>query len=206
MKEFWESRYAQEEYAYGVNPNQFLKECLEVYTPKGKILFPAEGEGRNAVFSAKKGLETFAFDISYEGQKKALNLANQEGVNINYQVGDFFELPLINERYDAVGLVFAHLPPSFRKKYHAKIGELIEPGGYVFLEGFSVGHLEYHSRNPLAGGPKTVEMLFTMDQIKNEFPDFEIVQLEEVETHLAEGAFHQGESKVIRFVGRKNNF
>ncbi len=39
MKQFWEERYGKEEFAYGEEPNQFLKEQLANVEP-GTILFP----------------------------------------------------------------------------------------------------------------------------------------------------------------------
>ncbi|MDX1754196.1 MAG: thiopurine S-methyltransferase [Salinimicrobium sediminis] len=53
MQEFWNERYQREEYIYGKDPNEYLKAKLKNLTP-GRILFPAEGEGRNAVHAAKK--------------------------------------------------------------------------------------------------------------------------------------------------------
>ena len=50
----WNERYSKEEFAYGDQHNNYLKEQLEKLKI-GKILFPAEGEGRNAVFAAKLG-------------------------------------------------------------------------------------------------------------------------------------------------------
>ena len=70
----WDERYRDSEYAYGEQPNKYLEEQL-VKLPVGKILFPAEGEGRNAVFAARQGWQVSAYDISNEGQKKALQLA-----------------------------------------------------------------------------------------------------------------------------------
>lgn len=54
MQNFWDERYGQEQYAYGETPNEYLKSKL-AGLPKGKVLFPLEGEGRNAVFAAKTG-------------------------------------------------------------------------------------------------------------------------------------------------------
>ena len=58
----WNERYSKEEFAYGEEPNQYLKEQLEKLAV-GKILFAAEGEGRNGVYAAKLGWNVFAFDI-----------------------------------------------------------------------------------------------------------------------------------------------
>ena len=203
MKEMWDSRYSEEGYAYGSEPNVFLKEVIEKNKLAGKMLFPAEGEGRNAVFAAKKGLDVYAFDISIEGQKKAIQLAEQENVSIHYQVGDFFEMDLINQQYDAAALIYAHFPPPVLSKFYQKVGELVKPGGMIILEGFSKGNLPLREANPEIGGPNTLEMLFSTESIKNEFPHFEIIQLEEVEVELAEGKYHIGKGKVVRFIGRK---
>lgn len=63
QKDFWNVRYAQEEYSYGEKPNEYLKNKLAECNP-GSILFPGEGEGRNAVFAAKQGWNVIAFDPS----------------------------------------------------------------------------------------------------------------------------------------------
>ena len=81
----WDDRYRTEEFAYGEQPNNYLKEQLEQLNP-GTILFPAEGEGRNAVFAAKLGWKVSAFDISAEGKNKAIQLAESNQVSIDYQV------------------------------------------------------------------------------------------------------------------------
>ena len=74
MKNFWDERYKAKAYVYGKEPNQYFAEKLRELEP-GKILLPAEGEGRNAVFAARQGWEVSAFDSSSEGRKKAFLLA-----------------------------------------------------------------------------------------------------------------------------------
>jgi SAM-dependent methyltransferase len=203
MKEMWDDRYSNENYAYGVSPNNYFKHAIETYGLTGSILLPAEGEGRNALYAAQKGLNVTAFDISEEGKKKALQLAKQGNVEINYAVGNFLDLDLINTQYDCAALIYAHFPTAILSIYHKKIAELIKPGGFLILEGFSTGHLELRNKNPKVGGPNKLEMLFSKETIKRDFPNFEIIQLEEVEIELNEGEFHNGTGKVIRFIGKK---
>lgn len=203
MKEMWDERYSNEAYAYGTEPNNFLANCIVKHQLTGRMLFPAEGEGRNAIYAAKQGLEVTAFDISAEGKRKALELASKEKVKIKYQVGEFFDLDIMNEKYDAAALIYAHFPPPILSKYHRKIADLLEVGGLLILEGFSKSHLPLRDANPAVGGPNKIEMLFSIESIQNDFHGFEIIQLEEVEVDLKEGNYHNGISKVIRFVGRK---
>jgi len=203
MKEMWNSRYSDSAYAYGIAPNEFFKTAIDTYKPQGKILLPAEGEGRNAIYAAKNGLEIFAFDISIEGKKKAEQLAKQENVTIHYEVGQFFDLQLVNEKFDVAALIYAHFPPPILSKYYQKVAELLKPNGLVILEGFSTNHLPLRAANPKVGGPGKMEMLFSKETIKENFPNFEILQLEEVEVELQEGLYHNGLGSVLRFVGRK---
>ena len=203
MKEMWNSRYSDERYAYGTAPNVFFKETLDQYQPQGKILLPADGEGRNGVYAAKKGLDVYAFDISIEGKKKAERLAAQEQVQIHYEVGAFFDLDLVNQQYDVAALIYAHFPPPILSTYYSKVAELIRPNGLIMLEGFSKGHLPYRTENPKVGGPANLDFLFSEATIEQNFPDFDILQLEDVEVTLSEGLYHIGKGKVLRFIGRK---
>jgi hypothetical protein len=56
VKDFWNNRYDEEAYAYGLSPNIFFKEQLDLL-PRGSILLPAEGEGRNAIYALNVGWE-----------------------------------------------------------------------------------------------------------------------------------------------------
>jgi hypothetical protein len=51
--------------------------------------------------------------------------------------------------------------------------------------------------------PQDLDTLFSIDEIKSDFQNFEVIELEGKEIQLNEGQFHNG--LVIRFVGRKNN-
>ncbi|MFK7933722.1 MAG: class I SAM-dependent methyltransferase [Saprospiraceae bacterium] len=203
MKDFWNLRYQEEGYAYGIDPNTFFKDSLEKLNLSGRILLPAEGEGRNAVYAAKKGLEVHAFDLSEAGKSKAERLAKQEGVTINYEVGELEQLELSHKTYNAAALIFAHFPPPILQTYHQKIATLIQPNGILLLEGFSKDHLEIRQANPQVGGPRSLEMLFSKDQIREDFVAFDPLVLEEVEVELKEGKYHNGIGKVVRFIGRK---
>ncbi|MDE1192159.1 MAG: class I SAM-dependent methyltransferase [Arachidicoccus sp.] len=198
----WNERYNSEEFAYGKEPNLFLKEQLEKLNA-GTILFPAEGEGRNAVFAAKLGWKVSAFDISIEGQKKALQLAETNNVNIDYQVGELQALDYGVNQFDVIALIYAHFPANIKSLYHRILNTYIAKNGLIILEAFSKKHIDYVSKNPKVGGPKDIASLFSIDEIKNDFPNYEIVELEEKEINLNEGYTHNGTGSVIRFVGRK---
>src|SRR5690349_3382415 len=103
----WNTRFSGEEFAYGEEPNDYLKEQLGRLAP-ASILFAAEGEGRNAVFAALSGWDVSAFDISEEGRKKATRLAEKHGVTIDYKLGELQELEFQPLQFDALALIYAH--------------------------------------------------------------------------------------------------
>lgn len=201
-KERWDERYKNQEFAYGEQPNNYLKEQLEKL-PVGSILFPAEGEGRNAIFAARLGWQVSAFDISTEGKRKAMRLAEAHDVHIDYQVGELETLKYAEGQFDAIGLIYAHFPANVKSLYHQIMNNYLRKGGLVVFEAFSKKHLDYIARNEQVGGPKDIAMLFSMDEIKSDFQDYEIIELMEMEIELHEGSFHNGTGSVIRFVGRK---
>ena len=203
MKNFWDERYAQSEYVYGEEPNTYFKTQLDALLP-GKILLPAEGEGRNAVYAAERGWEVFAFDQSTEGKKKAEALARKKKVTIDYQIGDcgFIQYPV--EKFDAIGLIYVHFPSSQRGAYHQRISAFLKPGGMIILEAFNKKHFLYQQKNPTAGGPKDIDMLYSIEELKLDFSGFDILELSETEIDLEQSLFHSGPSSVIRFLGRKS--
>lgn len=200
--ERWNDRYSKEEFAYGEQPNNYLKEQLEKLDA-GTILFPAEGEGRNAVFAARLGWAVSAFDISIEGKNKALRLAETNKVTIDYQVGELKTLNYNPEQFDAIALIYAHFPADIKSSYHKTLGKYLRNKGTVIFEAFSKGHIDYISKNEKVGGPEDIAMLFSIDELKSDFPNYEIIELTEKEIELNEGLFHNGKGSVIRFVGRK---
>jgi len=196
MKEFWDERYGQTIYHYGKAPNVFYAHQLEKLA-KGKILLPAEGEGRNAVYAAIKGWKVTAFDFSEEGQKKALKLAMEYDVDIDYQLIHVTEFEA-NDSYDVIALVFAHFAGEERATLFQKLGKALTPGGYLIMEVFSKNQIGRNS-----GGPKDMDLLYSKEEIKELFPDLDFIVLEETKIDLDEGETHRGEAAVIRVVAQK---
>lgn len=202
MDSKWNERYAQEAYAYGTEPNAFLKEQLAGITP-GKILFPAEGEGRNAVYAATLGWDVYAFDGSEEGRKKAMKLAEDRGVSIHYSIDTFESCNYAPESFDAVALIYAHVPADVKDASYSRIMDWLKPGGLILMEAFSKKHVEYKKANSRVGGPDELGMLFSTDEINSYFASVHTELLEETEVTLNEGLFHVGTGSVIRFIAQK---
>jgi SAM-dependent methyltransferase len=203
MKTFWDQRYKESAYAFGKDPNEYFKSVLTGLKP-GKILLPAEGEGRNAVFAASLGWEVFAFDISEEGKRKAEHLAAEKQVRVDYAIAEMKDVQYLPDFFDAIALVFAHFDESLRSAYHKQLGRFLKTGGHLILEGFNKNHLHYNTENPAVGGPRDLSMLYAAADLQQDFEGFEIRELVEQETTLNEGAYHAGKGAVVRFWGIKN--
>ncbi|MGM0580908.1 MAG: class I SAM-dependent methyltransferase [Bacteroidota bacterium] len=197
MKEFWNERYAKNEFIYGTEPNEFLREELE-QLPAGRIILPCDGEGRNAVFAAKLGWEVSAFDYSASAKEKAFALAKQERVSPHYEVADIHEKEFKENSADVVALIYAHFPAELRKIAHQKAIKWLKPGGKLILEAFNPKQIDNDS-----GGPKNIEMLYSEDLLREDFKDLKIEKLEILETNLSEGNFHKGKADVIRLIAIK---
>ncbi len=197
MKEFWDQRYAELDYAYGTKPNVFFKTQIDDLTP-GKLLLPAEGEGRNAVYAARLGWEVYAFDISDEGRKKALKLAERVDVEITYKTGDFAKLGFGDKTFDLIAFIFAYVDPKIRWLFHSSLIECLKPGGRLILESFSKSQF-----TRTTGGPKNPDMLFSYKELKKDFSNMSRLKIWEKEVLLNEGDYHQGLAAVIRATGTK---
>jgi hypothetical protein len=193
---FWDERYSAEEYIYGTEPNQFFKEQLQKINPAGKLLLPGEGEGRNAVFAAKLRWTVDAVDQSSVAKMKALQLAKLNEVKINYLNVDLGKFIPQKNFYDCAAIIFVHLPSEIRFGFYRKIIESIKPEGKIILELFSKNQLGKDS-----GGPQDINMLSSIEEIKNNFMDLNTIILKEENIFIEEGAKHSGEASVIRFVG-----
>ncbi|MFN8317854.1 MAG: class I SAM-dependent methyltransferase [Saprospiraceae bacterium] len=198
MTSFWDERYSDTEFVYGKDPNVFFAENLDLFQPGSKLFFPAEGEGRNAVFAAENGCEVLAWDQSEAARNKAMLLASERKVDITYLVGDWQDLHFANQRFDAIILIYAHFPSSIRNALHSQLVDWLKPGGLIVFEAFSKDQLKYES-----GGPKSADMLFNEEEVLKEFSNLKFKTLRTEIIDLKEGKYHVGKGSVVRFVAIK---
>lgn len=201
-QKFWNKRFESQKFAYGTEPNVFFKNCIDQLTPK-TILMPADGEGRNGVYASSLGWKVISTDLSEKGKDKALQLAKENNTTLEYMVGDIEHFNFPARSFDCIGLIYAHFAAEKIAAIHQKLNRWLKPNGSIIFEAYSKSHLKYRECNPKVGGPKSLEMLFSVEDIKRDFPNFDFQILEDIEIELNEGEFHNGTSKVIRGFGTK---
>jgi len=196
----WDERFSGEEYAYGKLPNAWLKQKIEeLDIPQDNAaLFPADGEGRNAVWAATIGWKSHVFDLSTEGKRKCNLLASEHDVEIQYEVDDLATRDFEPEQFDLIACSWFHTPSEIRKIHMPRMLHSLKVGGQFIMEGY------HTSQMPLtSGGPKSLDLLFDLDQILSELtgslaPSLEVIYGEVESTELDESDLHRGFAKVVR--------
>ena len=193
----WDERYADDEYVYGTDPNEFLKEQVSKL-PKGNILSLCEGEGRNAVYLAKQGFNVTGVDSSSVGLAKANRLAEREGVTITTELADMGDFHIESDKWDGVVSIFCHIPPAMRSELHRQVVAGLKPGGVLILEAYTPEQLALGT-----GGPQVAALTMTAETLKTELEGLNIEQIQELERDVVEGKFHTGKGAVVQLVARK---
>jgi len=202
MKEMWDKRYNEPDFAYGNEPNEFLVSRVNDI-PKGNVLCLAEGEGRNAVYLAKLGYCITAVDQSIVGLEKAQNLAKQQGVFIDILVADLSDFDIKANYWDGIISISAHVPSELRKKLHCQIVERLKPNGVMILEAYTKKQLDMDGTGGPPPGHK--DMFMSLNGLKNEFKGLDFIVAREIERVFNEGKYHQGAGAVVQIVANKKN-
>lgn len=193
----WDARYSEPGFAYGTAPNEFLVSVVD-RIPQGKILSLAEGEGRNAVYLAGLGYDVTGVDASDVGLRKAADLARERGVTIRTILADLGTFKIEPDQWDGIIACYCHLPSLIRIPLHQAAVRGLKPGGVFVLEAFSKDQLGYGT-----GGPQSLDMLMSLDELKQELVGLEFVHAVQMEREVREGSGHTGLASVIQLLGIK---
>lgn len=195
----WQERYGAPGYLFGTEPNAFLKAQAHFLRKGRKALAIADGEGRNGVFLAERGLDVLSIDFSTAAQEKARQLAKERGVTLRIEQADVINWPYPADTFDVVAAIFFQFAtPEERTKIFAGIKRTLKKGGLLLLEGYTPKQLEYKT-----GGPSKIENLYTRDLLQKAFGDFSSLDIREYDAEIHEGAGHGGMSALIDVVAVK---
>ena len=138
-KPFWEKTYQDKTVStFSKGPTSDLKEFAHLLNVPSFVLDVGCGEGRNSIFLATKNHSVEAFDISAAGIDKAIEIAMNAGLNINFYQQDLTKFIFKNE-YDAIlshGVL--HLPEKAdRDKFIVEAQKNTKVGGLHFIDIFT---------------------------------------------------------------------
>lgn len=194
----WDQRFATDDYVFGKAPARFLVEHASYLTPDATALSVADGEGRNSVFMAQKGMQVDALEFAPSALRKAETLAREHGVSVTFQQTDVLnhDWP---KTYDLVsGIFIQFVGPDDRKRLFEGMKASVKPGGLIMLHGYMPEQLEHGT-----GGPRFAENMYTEDGLRADFAGWDILRCHAYEREVDEGRGHSGLSALIDFVARK---
>jgi SAM-dependent methyltransferase len=195
--DFWNDRYAEPGFAYGVEPNDFVREQAAAIPP-GRVLCLGEGQGRNAVFLAGRGFVVTAVDQSAVGLEKAAALAIERGTRIDTRVVDLADYTIEPGAWQAIVSVFIHLPSPLRREVHRGVVAGLAPGGLFVFEAYAPRQRELGT-----GGPDDPDRLAPLATLMAELEGLEFTIAREVERDVVEGRYHTGRAATVQLVARK---
>ena len=193
IENFWHKKFDQDEYFYGTEPNDYLRQHASYLPKNGCILSLGEGEGRNAVYLAQLGFQVTAVDAAQSGLDKVRRLAESKKVHVNTLLVDLQNYTLSPNTWDGIISIFCHLPPALRRQVHTQIPQALKPKGVFLLEAYRPLQLDYKT-----GGPNSVELLYTAAELAAELTPLHLEHIAEIERNIHEGQGHQGRSAVVQ--------
>ncbi|NCW79054.1 MAG: class I SAM-dependent methyltransferase [Oxalobacteraceae bacterium] len=177
----WDTRFSTDSYIFGTEPNVWLSQHGHLLQPGSRVLAVADG--------------------SPIGVGKAIKLARQADVEVNFQVASAEDFDWKVGEYDAVVAIFIQFAdPDTRTTLFKRMTSALKPDGLMLLQGYTPKQLEYKT-----GGPPLVDHLYTEELLRESFSDMNIVELVSYEDVLREGTQHSGQSALIGLVARKTS-
>ncbi|MBU1264852.1 MAG: SAM-dependent methyltransferase [Thiobacillus sp.] len=197
--DFWDARYATDDYIFGTAPNLFLASQAALIQPGMRALAIADGEGRNGVWLAEQGAQVHAIDFSAAALEKARKLAAARGVTLEIEQADVLDWHWPEAAYDLVAAIFIQFaPPPERDRIIEGIRRTLKPGGVLILQGYTPKQVEFGT-----GGPPAAANMYTAALLREWFDGWDILHLAEHESVISEGAHHHGMSALVDMVARK---
>src|SRR5262249_36997604 len=193
----WDARYAEPGWAFGTEPNDFLREHAH-HLPRGRVLCLAEGEGRNAVWLATRGYEVTGVDRSAAGLEKARALARERGVTLTTVCADLDVFPIEPGHWQGIVSIFAHVPRALRRRVHAAAVEGLAPGGVLLLEAYRPEQIGRGT-----GGPSDDDRMLDLARLREELGALEWLLAREADRDVVEGRCHTGPASVVQLVARR---
>ena len=171
---------------FGTEPNTILVEHVELIEPSRSALDIGCGQGRNTLFLARRKITVHALDPSDEAIRAVKVAAETEGLAIRTILGGFEDLGPEPDGYGAV-LVFGVIPDLRREQVTAlvaAIGELLAPGGLLFITGFGTwdpaftlhrGEWTEDAENSFCSLDGVVRTYLEPGELVALFPGFEVI-------------------------------
>lgn len=193
----WDQVYLSGDSKVPVNPSALVLETTASLKP-GSALDIGMGNGRNAIYLARKGWKMTGIDVSPAAVKQAASEAAKLGTQIDARVARFEDIDTGRQQYDMILCMYVQ---NLATKQAHKIMEALKPGGILIVEGY---HSEARS---MAEGstPSNGQLGYTTNELLRAFGKLRVLRYED-RLALAEWSLGSSENRVpiVRLVAQKN--
>ena len=136
--ERWQARFSGPDFAFGKEPNYFLKSCAQLLPRSGRASAIADGEGRNGIWLAEQGLKVLSIDFSPLAQAKARALAAERAVKANFALADVHTWQYPEAAFDVVVEIFTQFSSLVERRLKwAGMQRTLKPGGLLIIQGYN---------------------------------------------------------------------
>jgi len=119
----------------------------------------------------------------------------ERGVTITTIHANLSTFEIESEQWDGIVACYCHLPSALRIPLHRTVVRGLKPGGVFVLEAFSKEQLAYDT-----GGPKSLDMLLSLDEVRRELTGLEFIHAVCLERDVREGRGHTGIASVVQLL------
>ena len=148
----WDLKYADPR-ATPVEPSAVLMGLAKYLPTSGQALDIAGGDGRNAIWLARRGLDVTIADVSPVGLALASQRATEAGLSVKSMEIDLEQERLENGRFDLIVSVCYLWRPLF-----AEFPKLLKSGGTLVVVQPTKRNLERNEKPPAAYLPEEGEL------------------------------------------------
>lgn len=179
-QDLWNARYSAER-VWSSGPNAHVEQIVTPLEP-GAALDLGAGEGRHALWLAKRGWRVVAVDFAEVGLARGQDEAAEGGLaeRIDWVAADVTTwAPPAGDTFDLVLVAYLHLPEDV----FSAAASWVAPGGHLVVVGHALRNLTDGT-----GGPQDPALLHSPDQLRQKAAGLDILRCEEVERTTDSGA------------------
>jgi SAM-dependent methyltransferase len=179
--EAWNERYRASELVWSAGPNQFVESELGDL-PAGRAVDLAAGEGRNAIWLARRGWDVTAVDFAQAGLDKGRTLAGE--LEIEWVCADATTWCAPAPAYDLSLIAYLQVTAADRRAAVRNAYASLRPGGTFFLVAHDSTNLTEGT-----GGPQDPSVLMTAEDVLGDLggETFEVQRAERVGRLVGDG-------------------
>lgn len=203
-KAYWDTQFSKHHYIWGETPSQSAGIALALFRKHrvNKILIPGSGYGRNSKLFSTAGLEVTGIEISEE----ACSLAREYDPATKVYPGSFLDDNFVQDPYQ--GIYCFNVLQLFRKadriRFLQKSAQMLAPQGFMFFTGISdqdksFGQGQEIEKDTFAVSPEKILHFFTLDDLKDHFAGFKILETGSFEDQVTHTLFGP-KSYQIRYI------